>query len=100
LWVEENVYINITPSKVRLVPRLTDLYKWEFIPKKRRYYEEIFKKNLSDYSISSYRVIYNSILAKDIKAVHVNTSGITVSEEARRNMTLFLIISVAIVNRY
>jgi hypothetical protein len=77
------------------------------VAEKRKYYEQIFKQNLSDHSISGYKTIHDGVLAKEIEAVCVNTGRTTnfdnitsVGENACRNMTFFLTTSTATANRY
>jgi len=74
------------------------------VHEKRRYYERIFKKNLSDHSISGYKIIYDGVLAKEIEAIRVNTgrttNTTTVSEKAPSNMNFLLATGTVTANRY
>jgi len=46
--------ITIKPSQVRLIPGVDNPYSWKVLPEKKYF----FFKNISDYSISTYKKIY------------------------------------------
>ncbi|KAK3937054.1 hypothetical protein QBC46DRAFT_232461, partial [Diplogelasinospora grovesii] len=60
--------IEIKPSEVRLNPRANDPYKWKVLLGKEEFFSKVFAKNLSDYSISTYRLLYREV-RKTFKAM-------------------------------
>ena len=55
--LESTLGIAIDPSQVRLVPRVTDPYRWRFVPEK----EHLFSKNISEHSIGAYKELCEGI---------------------------------------
>ncbi|KAL2015886.1 hypothetical protein VTK56DRAFT_4661 [Thermocarpiscus australiensis] len=58
---DDRLGIEIKPSEVRLNPRSNDPYRWEFLPGKEAFFSKVFAKNLSDHSISTYRLLCREV---------------------------------------
>ncbi|KAH8701370.1 hypothetical protein GQ44DRAFT_732936 [Phaeosphaeriaceae sp. PMI808] len=65
-------YQNIFPSEVRLSPSPNDPYAWKILPEKRRFFSEIFTKNLSQHSINAYKALCEGV-GISFEAVYAST---------------------------
>ncbi|KAK3367361.1 hypothetical protein B0T24DRAFT_495341, partial [Lasiosphaeria ovina] len=60
--------IEVKPLDVRLNPRPNDPYAWKILPGREYSLSGVFAKNLSDYSISAFRLLCNEV-GKTFEAV-------------------------------
>ena len=79
--------ITIELIEVRLKPRIKDPYVWKVLPGKEEFFSGIFAINLSNYFISTYRVLcrkvrhsFEAVLSVRKKGVLVRGQNTTLSE--------------------
>ncbi|RMJ04855.1 hypothetical protein CDV36_014474 [Fusarium kuroshium] len=53
--------ITVKPPEVRLKPRASDPYAWEFLSEKKEVLRHIFAKKLSDHSINTYKLLCDEV---------------------------------------
>ncbi|KAM3552015.1 hypothetical protein MY1884_007420 [Beauveria asiatica] len=71
--MDERLGIAVTPSEVRLNPRPLDGYSWKACPGHESFFDLVFAKNLSDQSISTYRLLARHV-GKTFEAVSAEAS--------------------------
>lgn len=71
--MDERLGIAVTPSEVRLNPRPLDGYSWKACPGHESFFDLVFAKNLSDQSISTYRLLARHV-GKTYEAVSAEAS--------------------------
>ncbi|KAI1382491.1 uncharacterized protein F4822DRAFT_444581 [Hypoxylon trugodes] len=59
--IAQTLGITVEPAEVCLVPRTRDPYAWNILPEKNEVLAKIFAKNLSEHSISAYRMICEEV---------------------------------------
>ncbi|KAM4061275.1 hypothetical protein HRG_013743 [Hirsutella rhossiliensis] len=72
--------IRTEPSEVRLIPREKDFYSWSILPDKP-YLSRIFLKNLSDHSISTYRLLSREV-GHTFEAIFSTAQGFEAESQA------------------
>ncbi|KAH8708388.1 hypothetical protein GQ44DRAFT_830806 [Phaeosphaeriaceae sp. PMI808] len=70
--IQSTLGINVKPSEVRLSPSPNDPYAWKILPEKRRFFSEIFTKNLSQHSINAYKTLCEGV-GISFEAVYAST---------------------------
>jgi len=95
--------VEITPSEVRLNPRTNDPYIWHFLPGREAFFSSVFAKNLSDHSISTYRLLYREVRNAFEAVPNIQSSTldsiVPVRNTARRRFISVLTISIVISSR-
>ncbi|SCN98210.1 uncharacterized protein FFNC_10011 [Fusarium fujikuroi] len=59
--IRSKLGVSVGPTEVRLNPRPTDPYAWEFLPEKEEPLRRIFAKKLSDHSIGTYNLLCKEV---------------------------------------
>lgn len=66
--LDQKLGIEIHPSDVRTNPKRKDPYSWRVLCGREDFFFQIFSKNLSDHSISTYRLLIDEV-GKTFEAV-------------------------------